>query len=831
MQLFRSLLPGLLLAAALSLSAGSVDVSWAVVPQAPSGAFLEQEPLRFTLREGFQKACRFQVSDVYGKTVSEGEWPEGGKGTLTLSGLPRGYYTIRLSAPGSDYEDCATFGVVSRPRRPTPGMPYALDSAHSWCAEANPKNVRFPGRGMDRVIELAHRSGVGFVRDRWGWGSIEPKPTIRGRYWHFVENAQKLAVHGIKTSVVYHDAPQWTKDTVSDLPTDLVANYNFAFKSAADTRGCVGAWEFWNEEDAGFTNEPAWEYAAQLKAAALGYRNGNPDATVLNGAFCVVPWRKFTYAALENDILPYIDALNVHTYNPLKKYDEWNAEVRKLLEQYGRPDMPVWITESSTNSPRDARRKSYMPGLFTYSPSQEAVIAEFVPKAQILMQAAGIEKDFFFVLSPYNEGYSDWGLLRKDYSARPGYFSFATLVHELGDAKYLGELAAPDGIRAFLFRKPDGSQSIAFWRQSELDLLENAEIEPDNFKPMPQTWTLPAATGVYSGCNLYGTPMKLAAENGQLRLTADRWPVYVHGLSGLTPATPARVRPAKPAPDPETDLSIVIRARLSGDFIQNNGRDSVDMKGASGALTLEVCNLSNETKRGTLSVAGGTVTGMPGTIELKPMQKLSFPLVFTHAIPEKEFNGKIEFTGRFNGRKTTRFHIPIRLLGREILSMKRNVLDGIYNPKRWHSNCAGGNHMTTRYDEKEGALCFEAEFPPGTNDRWVYPEMELSLPRESFKDAVGVSFEIKLEADTAPKESYFMLVMEPKIKAGDHNRHGQGEFHVRYPIPDQNWQTRVVQFEESVKADPADTRKIRIGLNPKSDRVRYWIRNLQIIYR
>ncbi len=169
MQLFRSLLPGLLLAAALSLSAGSVDVSWAVVPQAPSGAFLEQEPLRFTLREGFQKACRFQVSDVYGKTVSEGEWPEGGKGTLTLSGLPRGYYTIRLSAPGSDYEDCATFGVVSRPRRPTPGMPYALDSAHSWCAEANPKNVRFPGRGMDRVIELAHRSGVGFVRDRWGW--------------------------------------------------------------------------------------------------------------------------------------------------------------------------------------------------------------------------------------------------------------------------------------------------------------------------------------------------------------------------------------------------------------------------------------------------------------------------------------------------------------------------------------------------------------------------------------------------------------------------------------------------------------------------------------
>ena len=504
MQLFRSLLPGLLLAAALSLSAGSVDVSWAVVPQAPSGAFLEQEPLRFTLREGFQKACRFQVSDVYGKTVSEGEWPDGGKGTLTLSGLPRGYYTIHLSAPGSDYVDCATFGVVSRPRRPTPGMPYALDSAHSWCAEANPKNVRFPGRGMDRVIELAHRSGVGFVRDRWGWGSIEPKPTIRGRYWHFVENAQKLAVHGIKTSVVYHDAPQWTKDTVSDLPTDLVANYNFAFKSAADTRGCVGAWEFWNEEDAGFTNEPAWEYAAQLKAAALGYRNGNPDATVLNGAFCVVPWRKFTYAALENDILPYIDALNVHTYNPLKKYDEWNAEVRKLLEQYGRPDMPVWITESSTNSPRDARRKSYMPGLFTYSPSQEAVIAEFVPKAQILMQAAGIEKDFFFVLSPYNEGYSDWGLLRKDYSARPGYFSFATLVHELGDAKsgpaVSMTVTGPDGGRRLYIGFANGAIALADTSDFSLD-MHSADIGRVRYTfPDPEglLWIVTDRTGITS---------------------------------------------------------------------------------------------------------------------------------------------------------------------------------------------------------------------------------------------------------------------------------------------------------------------------------------------
>lgn len=361
--------------------AGPVDVSWAVMPQAPSGVFLEKEPLVFSLRDGFRRNCSYRVADFTGKTVAEGTWPEDGKGALTLSGLPRGYYTIRLSGSDCDYEDAASFGVVAEPRRPSPDMPYAMDSAHSWCAEPNAKNVRFPGNGMDRVIELARRSGVGYLRDRWSWSAIEPEPEIHGRYWHFVENARKLAAYGILTSVVYHDAPKWTKDTVADLPTDVLANYNFAKKSAADTRGCVGAWEFWNEEDAAFTNEPAWEYAAQLKAAALGYRSGNPEATVLNGAFCVMPWRKFVFTAMENDILDYIDALNLHTYNLTKKYSGWRAEVRRLLEQYDHPNLPIWITESNTTIPGDARKESYFPGLFSYTPSQEMVIAEFVPKA------------------------------------------------------------------------------------------------------------------------------------------------------------------------------------------------------------------------------------------------------------------------------------------------------------------------------------------------------------------------------------------------------------------------------------------------------------------
>lgn len=450
------------------------------------------------------------------------------------------------------------------------------------------------------------------------------------------------------------------------------------------------------------------------------------------------------------------------------------------------------------------------------------------------MQSLGAAKDFFFVLSPYSEGRRDWGLLRKDYSARPGYFAFATLTGELGDARYLGELAAPEGVRAFLFDKPEGGQSVVFWSRSELDTQGTGTIDSDQLKPEPRSYVLPAKDGNYTCRNLFGTPTPLCAANGKLELTADRYPAYVSGLSGLTASVPAPPQPAQtkqPVSDASTDLTIVMRVVLSDDFILNNGRDSVDMKADRGTLTLEICNLSMESKRGTVSVSGGTAEGMPKQVELAPMQKISMPLTFTPVFAEKKFSGKMEFSGRFNDKKTTRLHVPIRLLTREALTMKRQQLDGIYNAKRWHANSAGGNQMNIQYDEKEGAICFEAEFPPDCPDRWVYPEMELSLPRESFKNAVGVNFEIKCEADTAPKESYFMLVMRPDIVAGKGNLTGKGEWHVRYPIPARTWESRFVQFGEFVKDDPADTQKIRIGLNPKDNRIRYWIRNLQVIYK
>ena len=53
------------------------------------------------------------------------------------------------------------------------------------------------------------------------------------------------------------------------------------------------------------------------------------------------------------------------------------------------------------------------------------------------------------IVDAYNEqgGLKDWGVLRRDFSAKPAFAAFATLTDQLGDAQYLGQLDCGSGIR------------------------------------------------------------------------------------------------------------------------------------------------------------------------------------------------------------------------------------------------------------------------------------------------------------------------------------------------------------------------------------------------
>lgn len=59
-------------------------------------------------------------------------------------------------------------------------------------------------------------------------------------------------------------------------------------------------WEFWNEPDIGFAPEGAWDYAAALKSAYLGFKAGDPELTVAPGGYARTPLLNYNHVVLLN---------------------------------------------------------------------------------------------------------------------------------------------------------------------------------------------------------------------------------------------------------------------------------------------------------------------------------------------------------------------------------------------------------------------------------------------------------------------------------------------------------------------------------------------------
>ena len=196
---------------------------------------------------------------------------------------------------------------------------------------------------------------------------------------------------------------------------------------------------------------------------------------------------------------------------------------------------------------------------------------------------------------------------------------------------------------------------------------------------------------------------------------------------------------------------------------------------------------------------------------------MEIPLEVTPEIPAGGCQVDLAFSGRFGGREITPAVVPLIQTG-AMLAENVGREPEWRSPARWRANSSG--EMEISFDEKEQALKLKTVFAPGT-DRWIYPEFILK-PRESFRRARGVAFEIKT-VPSMPKEAVFMAVM------GREKEHGRAVF-IRFPMPSAEWEERIISFDEFVP-NPENIEMIRLGVNPKSDRQSYWVRNLRVFYR
>lgn len=798
---------------------GPVDTTLAITAGAPGTMFYETEALEFT--STLPAAAEYSVTDVYGKKVSSGR-AEPGK--FRLKELPRGYYFLTLAAPGMRLVGRRSFAVIPERAKLPPGKEssYALDAAQCDVAKPSPKNTVFPGPGYSLVNELCARAGAFTVRDRFGWP--EPAP---GKYsWkQQLANALELDARGVSVTGMIEGSPRWSRTGKIPavpglsgghrlLPDDLRHVFRLT-KNAAETFGKrMRFCEFWNETDVRIGS--AWDYAAASKAAYLGFKAGNSELKVLSGSYCTGEMA-YPRLVMRNGGAEYFDLFNYHTYGPLSRYPELVGRIRNLLGEFQARNRAIAFTENGTNSDGDAREPSCMPGMKAHSSGQEMLLAEFTVKSQILMQSLGVAMDYSFVLGAYNErkGSKDWGLIRRDYSAKPALAAFANLAAALAPAEYLGTCDPAPGVRGFLYRHPDGKQTLALWRESRLDTIQGENPVPYRHDP-GVTVTIQQRAGKYVLRDTFGTPAVLESRDGTLAVRVSRLPSYLEGLSGLVPQKTPPERSVASVPEKNLERAVVFRIIQSSDFTLAGTRLHTLLSGDTGKLTLQIYNFSNETKSGNLRFSGGTVSPQIDKVTIPAGGMVEFPLTMT----VKDYKTDFRVDGTFAGKAATPAVMPvIRMEG----AFRGVPLAGAKRAENWRTNASGTMRISD--DPAEQAVCFRTEFP--TSHRWAYPEYILALPQESFRNAAGLSFEIKVDA-AAAKEGYTDSVVF--LSGEQEKEHSSSSVKLPYAAPRSGeWQTVRLFFTGGEDIALENVRMIRIGLNPRLTRAEFKLRNIQLL--
>lgn len=811
----------------------TIETDKIVHPAAPATMFTVGEELRFEcdpLRfytDVLPTELRWSIADWKGRTVLSGIWPDKGKSVLTLKPLPTGYYTMTLTAKGISFCGKRSFLVVADPstRKRNENSYFAVMTAQGDVARADRNNSRFPWFGYEVISEAARRAGVQTVRDYFSFArSASRRPPAEYQWFEFGYNADLLHDHGISVLSGITDCPGWVRGKLGSLPSDLVATYNYCQYVVKKFQGKINYWGFWNEPEFGAYRDGAWDLAAAMKAFYLGMKSGDPAMPVLMPGIALTPIRNYYQVAMDSGLEDYIDIFNVHTYRTLREYPEMMETIREFMKRNKMSDRPVWFTENGTDADGAGRLNSYQWGLKAHDADQELIQAEFLPKAMIYLQSMGVDRDFFFILAPRNErgGNKDWGMLRRDYTAKPIVAAFATLTEMLDTATYLGTLNLGRNIRAFLYQQPDGTQSVICWTLSEIDTKENVP----NLKPTKMYTAqavLPTADGQYSGRDLFGVPFRLQTRAGKLFFTVNRFPCYISGLHGLKPAEPFVPRKTAFAPAKvDYDRTVIIRADFDDRHFQLAGeKDALHMVGDRGNFTFQIFNLSDQPKSGTVQLDGGMFTNVPPGITLPPFGKYEFVSEFTPALAKGKFQVNLRAAGIFNGKRTSPMVIPVVATGQMLAAGRKDEMPTMVDPNNWRPYTSGKMHIS--YDESEKALKCQVEFPPNTPQR-VYPEYELQLPQESLAHAIAIEFEVK--------HSFSGKVDPAEVQVVVENKKGKRKaIWLSYPPPPINrWEKRVVFFDRK-KFDPADIQIVRIGMCPKADKKgTYWFKNVKIIF-
>jgi hypothetical protein len=329
--------------------------------------------------------------------------------------------------------------------------------------------------------------GIGWVRfENMKWPFVSPEPhkyAFDGSVgpWHvnmdeifqtYRQNDLNILSYMFLTPQWASSAPPGTKDDriTTFPPKDLSQYGEFCFQVAArygntvhpadvllssDKKsglGLVHFYEMWNEPGLNPKPDATWggwsapldEYYKMMRYGAEAIKRADPTATVTSAGYAGITTdilnRLRTYKYPDGKCpLDFVELLNVHYYSglnpPETATEDGNArttssttfpqdieELTVWRDKYA-PQMPIWMTETGYDSA----------GPFG---TTESIQAARLPRVVILCLAFGVDKVFVYRESGSTPSmHACSGLLRNDFTEKPSWFTFGTLVRQFQKVK------------------------------------------------------------------------------------------------------------------------------------------------------------------------------------------------------------------------------------------------------------------------------------------------------------------------------------------------------------------------------------------------------------
>lgn len=664
---------------------------------------------------------RFRVLDEAGEALGQGA-REGDGGRVSPGVLPVGWYRIEFLDADGGIAAWTTAAVLAPLAAPTPpDSPVCIDTAMAWFARNN--------AGKQRAFaSLAALAGVNWSRDRMAWGELETAPGVFAQDGaSYDTSASAAAAEGLNVLQVFHHTPSWAVNPDLDgdqgggrFPRDLRDLYRFCQTMAERYRGRVQAWEPWNEANiTPFGGHLINEMCSLQKAAFLAFKAGDPELTVCWNVYAGSGSRHHSEGVLLNEVWPYFETYNIHTYNAPADYLPDFEGPRDAAS--GRP---VWLTECGIRL--EAAGPDPQADL---SREDESRQARFIAQSYATSLYSGVNRHFFFILGNYNERGIQFGLLRHDLTPRPGYVALAAAGRMLAGAQPLGRLCldARANAWAYVFRaRPDGrpAEVLVAWADAAVAWPPVLKREPVAvFDHLGRTRAAGAALELGPGTLFIVTPEGAC-----------------DGLALESPPPVAAFRGGTASP-------VVLQAELPRETARLEPQAYELTAGQPAAIPLWVYNFSGEPVEGRLAVAGAPAewqVGIPGEpVQIPPFERI--PVTLDLAMPP---NGRAALLGdwlRIQGDfvPAGKPVLAFRLIGARDSLAPQHVrpVEGAADPARWEDNIVGGATMSHRA-AGDGALVFSMQF--GEGDPWSYPRLRLEPAERPAADDDGIAVTVHL---------------------------------------------------------------------------------------